>query len=153
MKSGPALTVCFDTNVLIYAFTANDARHPVASSLVAGLASRGGPLPSQVLREFLAVAHRKSFMPLNAAREAVKLFQSRFDLHASTSADLMEASRLAERHQLNFCDALICIVARRAGADMLFSEDMKDGAVLEGLRIINPFVEHNRETLADLGLF
>jgi predicted nucleic acid-binding protein len=152
MKSGPALTVCFDTNVLIYAFAADDARHQIASSIVTNLAGRGRQLPSQVLREFLAVVHRKAFMPLEAAREAVRRFESRFDLCASTPADLIAASRLAERHQLNFYDALICVVARQAGVSSLLSEDMKDGAVLDGVRIVNPFAEGNRETLSELGL-
>jgi predicted nucleic acid-binding protein len=152
MKSGPALTVCFDTNVLIYAFTADDARHRIASLIVTNLASQGGSLPSQVLREFLAVVHRKAFMPLVAAREVIKTLENRFDACASNSADLIEASKLAERHRLNFYDAFICVVARRAGASTLLSEDMKDGAVLDGLRIINPFADGNRETLIGLGL-
>ena len=146
------MTVCFDTNVLIYAFIADDARHRTAASIVTGLASRGASLPSQVLREFLAVVHRKAFMPLAAAREAVATFENRFDLCAGSSADLIGASKLAERHQLNFYDALICVVARKAGVSTLLSEDMKDGTIFEGMRIIDPFAEANRDTLVELGL-
>ena len=151
MKSGPALIVCFDTNVLIYAFTADDPRHEIASSLVTALAARGSPLPAQVLREFLAVAQRKRFIPLTSAREAVMTFDNRFDLWANDIADLVNASRLADENRLNFYDALMCVVARRSGADILFSEDMQDGAILGGLRIANPFAAANRALVADLG--
>lgn len=152
MKSGPDLIVCFDTNVLIYAFTPGDPRHDMAASIVTQLSARGGPLPLQVLREFLAVAHRKRFLPLDAACEAVTTLDKRFEIRAAGVAEMARASRMASEHQVNFYDAMICIVARDAGAGLLLSEDMTDGAVLDGLRILNPFAGSNRKMLASLSL-
>ena len=56
---------------------------------------------------------------------------------------------MAARYQLQFFDAVIIAVARRAGATMLLSEDMHDGLTIDGLTILNPFREANAPKLAD----
>ena len=40
----------------------------------------------------------------------------------------------------SFWDALIVHAARSAGAAVLYSEDLQPGAVLGGVRVVNPFV-------------
>lgn len=47
---------------------------------------------------------------------------------------------LAERYQLSLYDALICAAAQNADAAVLYTEDLRDGLVLGGLRGRNPFV-------------
>ena len=47
---------------------------------------------------------------------------------------------LAERYSLSTYDAMIAASALHADCDMLWSEDMQDGMVVENkLRITNPF--------------
>ena len=47
---------------------------------------------------------------------------------------------IAEQRGYGIFDALIVAAALRAGCDTLWSEDMQDGAVIDGrLRIVNPF--------------
>ncbi|HXQ66464.1 MAG TPA: VapC toxin family PIN domain ribonuclease, partial [Alphaproteobacteria bacterium] len=47
---------------------------------------------------------------------------------------------LAQRYGLSTYDAMIAASALLADADILWSEDMQDGMVLDGrLRIVNPF--------------
>ncbi|MBA2691554.1 MAG: hypothetical protein H0U65_03550 [Rubrobacter sp.] len=41
--------------------------------------------------------------------------------------------------RFSFRDALIVEAALRGGADLLLSEDMQDGRIVEGMRIENPF--------------
>lgn len=43
------------------------------------------------------------------------------------------------RHKLSFWDALIVQAARQSGCAQLLSEDMATGAVIAGVRIVNPF--------------
>lgn len=57
---------------------------------------------------------------------------------------------MAARYDLQFFDAVIIAVARRAGATLLLSEDMHDGFVIDGLTIRNPFDAANEILLADL---
>ena len=58
MTSATALTVSFDTNVLIYAYDLREVkRQPLALRALDKIMARGtGILPAQVLGEFLSVA-------------------------------------------------------------------------------------------------
>lgn len=144
------MTVCFDSNVLIEAFGDDPALIEIARPIINTLASRSAKLPEQVLREFLAVAHRKRFMPVPAAREAVSTLSRRFDVVVSEVGDLIQASELAERHKLQFYDALLCCTTRRAGCSFLLSRDMQDGSLVGTVRIVDPFSPANTELVADL---
>lgn len=64
-------------------------------------------------------------------------------------AELAEAHLLSTSFNLQFFDAVIIAVSRRAGAAILLSEDMQDGQVIEGLTIINPFAPANASVIAD----
>lgn len=52
---------------------------------------------------------------------------------------------LSQRHRLQIWDAVIIAACARAGADVLFSEDMQDRAVFAGVTIVNPFLLSTRE--------
>jgi len=48
--------------------------------------------------------------------------------------------RISERYGLSVYDSMIVAAALLAGCDVLYSEDMHDGLVIEErLRIVNPF--------------
>lgn len=70
---------------------------------------------------------------------------------AATDLELvLAASGLARRHGLQFWDALILRASARGGAGLLLSEEMQDGAELDGVRSLNPFAPANREWLDTL---
>ena len=62
----------------------------------------------------------------------------------------MAAAELALTSRLQLWDAVVCVTAFRAGARTLLSEDMQDGGLISGLRIINPFNPANTALLRDL---
>ena len=43
-------------------------------------------------------------------------------------------------HQLSFWDSLIISTAEAARCETLLTEDMNDGQIIEGVRIVNPLV-------------
>jgi predicted nucleic acid-binding protein len=49
------------------------------------------------------------------------------------------AGGLADQAQLSFWDALVVVAAARAGAAVLYTEDLNDGQEVLGVRISNPF--------------
>ena len=54
---------------------------------------------------------------------------------------LIKASELRGRYPISFWDGLIVASALFADADILYSEDMQNGLLIEKkLRIINPFL-------------
>jgi predicted nucleic acid-binding protein len=108
-------------------------------ALVREAMQRGMPLPAQVLAEYLNVARRKQVIPLDEARAFVIGVADACLVRPSETPDLIEASLLAQRHRLQYFDALILTVAARAGANTVYSEDMHNGLTLGPLTVVNPF--------------
>ena len=143
-----ALAISFDTNILIYAYDRSDIRkNAVSRDLVDRLVLNGVPVAGQVLGEFLRVAHRKQIVPLTIAREIADEIVNICDVVETQHRDRRNASLAAERHKLQFFDALICEVIERAGVKMLLSEDMQDRAMIGGVQVVNPFNAHNRDAI------
>ena len=44
------------------------------------------------------------------------------------------------RYQLSFWDSLIVSAAKSAKCNIILSEDLQDGQVIEGVKIQNPFI-------------
>ena len=125
-----------DSNVLVYAFTA-DPRAAAAQALL----ERGCVISVQGLNEFANVARRKLGMSWEELRDALAAIRivcpTILPIDIDTHAD---ALRIAERHGYAIFDALIIASALQAESDTLWSEDMQDGMVIdERLRIANPF--------------
>ncbi len=131
-----------DTNVLVYAYDRDaGAKHRVAREVLAGLwTDRLGMLSVQVLQEFYWTVTRKLPKPLgrHAAREVIATYRA-WPVLRPTVDDVVAATEVEERHQLAFWDALILLSAERGGALRLVSEDLRDGARLRGVTILNPF--------------
>jgi predicted nucleic acid-binding protein len=127
----------FDSNVLIYAMVSGDSRRERAQQLIA----QGGVISVQVLNEFAAVARRTMGMPWEdviAALDAVRiLFPSPVSITLATHET---ALKVAQRYGFGIYDAQIAASALEAGCDVLYSEDLQDGQLIETkLRVQNPF--------------
>lgn len=126
----------FDTNVVLYLLSADVSKADRAEELIA----LGGTLSVQVLNEFVAVASRKLRMPWSEIREVLSLLRSVCAIEPITIETHERAVQIAERYGLSIYDALIVSAALLAGCRTLYSEDMQDGQVIEGLLTIrNPF--------------
>jgi predicted nucleic acid-binding protein len=131
-----------DTNVLLYAFDASEAvKQPIAGATLDQLwASHSGAISTQTLQEFYSAATRKLNPPLSRAeaREIIDLYTA-WPVVLLEPALILAATRLEEEHLLSFWDALVVEAARIAGAELLLTEDMQHGRIIEGIRIENPF--------------
>lgn len=128
--------VFFDTNVLIYAFAKD---HPRAEAAL-GLLAEGGLVGVQTLNEFVAVAGRKLRMPWPEIVEALGAIRILCAAPVPvTVATHDKALRIVERYGYSIYDALVIAAALEASCHTLYSEDMRDGQVIEGLTIRNPF--------------
>jgi predicted nucleic acid-binding protein len=125
-----------DTNVLVYAFT-TDRRAAAAQALL----GRGCVVGVQGLNEFTNVARRKLGMSWVDVRDALIAIRTLCRTVVPLDIEMhVDALRLAERHGYTIFDALMIAAATRADCNVLFSEDMQDGTLVDGrLRIVNPF--------------
>lgn len=126
-----------DSNVLIYLMSADSTKADQAEAIV-----RAGALISvQVLDEVANVARRKLGMSWQDLNEFLTLVRSLCSPESLTIETHDRGRRVAERYGLSVYDAMIVASALLAGCELLYSEDMQDGMVIDGqLRICNPFV-------------
>jgi len=135
--------VLLDTNVLVYAYERSEpAKQQQASDLLNALWAKAVvKISTQVLAEFFVTITRKLPAPLalDMARERVQRYMLLCDVVDVTRATVVEAIRGAREYRLHYWDAQIWAAARLAGVGLVFSEDFHHGAVLDGVRFVNPF--------------
>ncbi|MDE0203859.1 MAG: PIN domain-containing protein [Rhodospirillaceae bacterium] len=133
---------CFvDTNVLIYLFDNDSPSKQARAQALLDEERDRIVLSTQVLGEFYVNVARKLEQPLpqDAAARAVEDF-SRFDVQSVTAELVLAAVSRSRSSLLSYWDSLIVETARNAGAKILFTEDLQHGQEIDGLRIVNPFV-------------
>ena len=134
--------IFIDTNVFVYAMLGQDpSKMRRARALLAELRqAEAGVLSLQVLRELASVLYRKSGWPDALVRKAVEEVME-FRCVRESMETLKRGMTLKARHGLQFYDALVVAAAEEAGCDTVYSEDMGNGAVYGGVRVVNPFAE------------
>ena len=126
----------FDTNVLVYVASGDAAKADRAEAAIAA----GGAVSVQVLNELANVARRKMRMSWGETHALLGALRGLLAVHPVTLETHEAGLRIAERYGFSVYDAMIVAAAVQVGCDILWSEDMQDGMVLdEGLRIVNPF--------------
>ena len=142
------MTLTIDTNVLFYAVDRSDLeKYRLASAILTKARVLDCILTTQVLGEFLNAIRRKAPPAYPEARTLVEGL-SRVLPIVSTAADhLLTAATLADRYKLQFWDSVILAVARSAGVDTMLTEDMQDGATVDGVMLLNPFLPANRDRI------
>ena len=62
-----------------------------------------------------------------------------FEVVQVTTERILRAVDISGFHQISFWDSLIISTAEAARCETLLTEDMNDGQIIEGVRIVNPF--------------
>ena len=136
-----------DTNVLLYFV---DVDEPTKQSKAAALLTRLGTLGTpaillwQVAAEFAAGLCRWENKGKLTSAERISHWRTAemtFPIIAFPQSNLVPAAfDLADRHSLSYWDALLLAACIEAGVDTLYSEDLSDGVVYDGVQVTNPFV-------------
>jgi len=130
-----------DTNVLLYCDDPLQvAKQRRALELVLEhKAQRTGVLSLQVLQEYFVNATGKLGLDPGLARQKVEAY-SRFDVVEPVIADILAAIDFHRLHRISYWDALVLHCARKSACSVLLTEDMQHGQVIDGVRIVNPFL-------------
>ena len=132
-----------DTNVLVYAVDDHDIgkRDRARAWISACWTLRCGRLSTQVFNEYYTVIRRKFPTPVAAgdARAEIRRLQAwqpwQIDHHTMEAAWAVEA-----RHRFHYWDALMVAAAQQQGCAALLTEDLQHDQVIDGVRILNPFI-------------
>ena len=141
-----------DTNILVYAHDLDAGnKNLIARKAVSELwESRSGVLSTQVLQELYVTLTRKISTPLKRpiVRRIVKNY-SNWEVVLNDPVILLQASEIEESYNLSFLDSLIVSAAYSRNIDTILTEDLNHGQYVEGILIINPFI--NQRPPSDIG--
>jgi predicted nucleic acid-binding protein len=125
-----------DTNIFLYLLSEDTEKADRAEEIVRS----GGRISVQVLNELANVAKRKLTMPWNEINEILTIVRSLCPVDALTLETHERGMIVAKRYRLNVYDSMIIAAAGLAGCEILYSEDMQDGLLIDQkLHIRNPF--------------
>lgn len=138
---GSILRSFLDTNILVYT---DDPRDSAKQSRALGLVKdhlrlRTGVISLQVLQEYFTTVTGKLRMDPGLAKRRVESF-AKMDVVEPDVGDVLAAIDLHRLHNFSYWDAFVVHCARRAGCRQLLTEDMQHGRVIDGVRIVNPFL-------------
>lgn len=129
-----------DTNVFAYLYDEDSPqKQAVARAAVAALAAKQGIVGLQVVGELNNVLRRKLGKTPSEAAQAGRRLIGGFPVFPPTRQAAVWALEQAGAATLQYWDALLLASARQAGVDTLLTEDLSDGAEINGVLIINPF--------------
>lgn len=136
MMPMPDIRTFIDTSVILYLLSEDSDKADRAE----GLLNNGATISVQVLNEMANVTRRKLAMPWADINELSSLIRSLCSIEPLTLEIHERGLHIAERYRLSLYDAMIVAAAILAGCEILYSEDMHDGLIIDDqLRISNPF--------------
>ena len=136
------MSAFLDTNVLLYAISLDPNEQRKRDRARAIIDGKNLVLSVQVLQEFLTQATRPTRskpLLLADAMEMIDGWRRRFPIQETTLALLDSGLAIQQRHRFSHWDSMIVAAARAQGCDVLWTEDMDDGQIVDGTRIANPF--------------
>jgi predicted nucleic acid-binding protein len=96
---------------------------------------------TQVLQElYVSLTKGKSPIATSQIAEAAVRAATAYTIVHVDTALVLAGIATSRKHRISFWDALIVCAARAADCDVLLSEDLNDGQVIEKVRVENPFV-------------
>ncbi len=133
--------IFFDTNILVYSVDENDLqKKEIASQLLTDASSsKTGIISTQSLQEFYNVAVKKLKLSKQIAKEYVELFSSQLTVRQVTVPLILNAIDISIKNKLSFWDSLILSSANDNGCIIVYSEDLNNGQIIGGTKILNPF--------------
>ena len=133
--------VFFDSNILVYfADGADPQKQQIAENLIKNaVINDNGVISTQSLQEFFAATTRKLLCTKEKAKEYVENFSDSFTVEQVSVPLILKAINISIKNQFSFWDSLILSAAIQSGCIICYSEDLSNGQIIEGVKIVNPF--------------
>jgi len=130
----------YDSNVPIYASLDQDpSKKLVARRLLADAVLSGDVRISvQVLREYANCLFKKSRLTVTEIQGGLAMLR-KIPVVRDSEDMLAHAVSVKAKYGIQFYDACIVAAAKAADCAEIYSEDLDDGQVYDGIRVVNPF--------------
>lgn len=134
--------VFVDTNILVYAHDSDCAeKHVKAANLVKSLYDRPYPpaISTQVLQELIATLN-KNKLDKKTINKVISIYYD-WEIIPHTVSTIMNAFEIWDRYNTSWWDSLIVASAIKSKVSVIYSEDLQDGQVFDGVKVINPLTD------------
>ena len=130
-----------DSNVILYTFGKEKSKKEKAKDLV-----RKKPLiTTQIINEVSNVLFRKFNFSVDEVRKISNFLRIKMKVELLNLQTIDLALYIKERYKYSYYDSLIIASALENACNILYTEDMQHGQIIEdSLKIINPFEESER---------
>jgi predicted nucleic acid-binding protein len=130
--------ISLDTNVLIYNHgIAGDAKQVIADSLLDNVPI----ISTQVISEYLNVIKKISKMNKSDLLRMCAEWLENCQIQSVSLSTIKLAHHLIQKYDFQLFDSIIVASALEAECDILYSEDLHHGLIVEDkLTILNPFI-------------
>ena len=137
-----SVKVFVDTNILVYARDSSEKDKQIkAKEWIAHLwKTRSGRLSYQSFNEYYVVTTQrlKPGLSKEKARSDLNALEAWKPLTVDKKV-IDNAWKIQDRCQFSWWESLILSAAQIQGCEVLLSEDLQDGQVVGGVRVVNPF--------------
>lgn len=132
----------FDTDVLLYALVLQvGASRDLRADKAEEILCQGGVVSVQVLNEFADVLSRKFKLSWEKIGNLLETVGAICGPALPLTAEAQRAAvDISSRYGYRIYDSFILATAMDSGCTIVYSEDMQHGQIIEGLRIVNPFL-------------
>jgi predicted nucleic acid-binding protein len=134
------MDIFLDTNIVLYAYGKDEVKQKIAGSLLAQYPT----ISTQVINECSHVMRRKLFWSPEKVSEELEILLILVQLKTVDIQHIRSGWKIAARYGFSHFDSLMVASALEAGCQLLYSEDMQHGQIIENrLQIFNPFFEES----------
>lgn len=132
--------IFIDTNVLIYSFSEDEPQKQKAAVELIDSVATDAVISNQVINELANVFLKKFKLSTEQVEDALLELDSLLRIASFDITTQIKALRLKQRYNLQYFDSLIVATALENRCNILYSEDMQNGLIVdERLKIVNPF--------------
>lgn len=134
--------IFLDSNILVYFVDEHDSKkQKIAEKLIKNsVEMKTGVLSTQSLQEFYSVVTRKSLCSKEQAKTIVEKFKNTLPITQISVSHILKAIDISIQTKFSFWDSLIVSAAHSSGCVIVYSEDMNHNQLVNGVKIINPFI-------------
>jgi len=131
---------CFiDTNILLYCYSDSE---PYKKRMAIDVSNGENVfISTQVLKEFSNILFKKFKMDWDIIKKSIDEVIENYLIFINHPETIKSACNIADKYHFSLYDSMIIASALEASCNILYSEDMQYGQLIEKkLQIINPFI-------------
>ncbi|HEX3350814.1 MAG TPA: PIN domain-containing protein, partial [Acetobacteraceae bacterium] len=133
--------ITLDTNILFYFVdTETGAKHAIARQIIEHAQHADCRLTLQVVGEFYHAITRRRVLPVRMTAELARGWLDMFPTIAASAPAVQLALSLSETGATSYWGGLLVATAAEAGCTSIITEDLADGSVVAGVRVLAPFL-------------